>query len=160
MRNLSLALLGTLILIVLPACAGGGGGGASVSWDGGIATATDAVEAPQKILRDNQYQMERTQGPPNVYLLTRWRSRTPLADEAELGITDARTRFIVEARPRSRNPSGADLYTVRIRVENEGRGSGESDYASLEITPDFREYATRIANAIRDEIEMGTRVMN
>ncbi|TVP53645.1 MAG: hypothetical protein EA351_14795 [Gemmatimonadales bacterium] len=160
MRNLSWVLAGLLILVVLPGCGGAGGGGGSVSWDGGIATASDAVEAPQKILLDNQYQMERTQGPPNIYLLTRWRSRSPLPAEAELGIAEVRTRFIVEARPRSRNPSGADLYTVRIRAENEGRMSGESDYAPVEITSDFREYAGRIANAIRDEIEMGTRVMD
>lgn len=159
MRIVWLLSAAALLLGSTIACAGSGSLG-SASWDGGIATETDALQAPQKILRDNQYVIERTQGSPDILVLTRWHFRSPLPEEEALGLVETRTRFIVEGRPRTRNPSGTDLFSIRIRVENEGRASTSGNWVPIEMTSDFRDYARRIATAISDEIEMGTRVID
>jgi len=128
-------------------------------WDAGLATAFDAMDKPVRVLRNHLYDMERQDGPPNIYLLTRWHQRRPLADEAALGAELAHTRFIVEGRPRQRNPeTGDDLYTVRVRVENQLQMQGETDWVRVEPTADFRAYAAHIADLIREELEMGVRI--
>ena len=158
------SLLGGLtasLLLLLAGCASGAGPGleGGLVWEAGLATSRDAMEKPVRVLRNHFYDMERQDGPPNMYLLTRWHQRQPLEDEAALGAEMAQTRFIVEARPRQRNPeTGDDLFTVRVRVENLLRMQGESDWVRWEPTPEFRAYASHIADLIREELEIGVRI--
>lgn len=148
-------------LLLMAGCALGGGPGigGGLTWDAGLATSRDVMEKSVRVLRNNQYDMEREDGPPNIYLLTRWRQRAPLGDEAEMGAEMAQTRFIVEARPRQRSPETTDdVYTVRVRVQNELRMEGETDWVEADPTDEFRAYASHIAALIREELEVGIRI--
>jgi hypothetical protein len=160
MQMRTTAVLTGLLVILLAGCSARAGGVAAAtrSFDLGLATQLDVQDKPVRVLRLNAYEAERVVGPPNVLVQTRWVARTPFADEQAHGITDARTRFIMEARPRQRNPEGGvTLYTARLRVENMGR-TGESDWVPLEPTPQFQAYAERIAAAVREELEAGIRI--
>jgi len=161
MRSLSLGGL----LVVASACATGGagsGGGVGLTWDLGAATPGDASEKTSRILQQYQYEFERTEGPPNIYLLTRWKQRLPFDDERDAGIDLAQTRFIVEARARTRSPDGPDVYNVRLRVENlfQMRG-GSGDWESTGVvTPEFRSYANGVAEEMRAALVSGIRVFS
>lgn len=137
------------------ACASSGASG--LSWNVGQATAADAQNESVQIFRQYQYEIERAEGPPSIYIITRWRPRTPFDDERALGVEEAQTRWILEARARQRDPTRQDLYTVRLRVENEGRMESAMDFETLEPTPEFEEYANRLAADLGAVLEMGIR---
>ena len=144
------------------ALGGGPGMGEVLTWDAGLATARDVREKSLRVLQNHFYEMEREEGPPNIYVLTRWRARTPFKDETELGAELAQTRFIVEARPRERSRQTGDgrltMYTVRVRAENELRREGETDWVQADPTDDFHAYASHIAALIRQELTIGIRI--
>ncbi len=158
------SVLGGMVLL-LAACATGGagsGGGVGLNWDLGAATSGDASEKTSRILQQYQYEFERSEGPPNIYLLTRWKQRLPFDDERELGIELAQTRFIVEARARTRSPDGPDVYNVRLRVENlfQMRGGAGDWETTGVVTPEFRTYANGVAEEMRAALVSGIRVFN
>jgi|GEM_PF-417353 len=147
-------------LLLLGGCASTGGAGPTQSWDLGLATPGDASQKSIEVLRNYRFEVEREEGPPNIYILTRWQQRPPLQDEAALGADLAQTRFIVEARARRRNPQGEDLFTVRLRVENRLRLDGPtSDWVEHPITDDFRIFASEVAGDIRASLQTGIRVI-
>lgn len=161
-RSLSLGVcLSALVVLGVGCAAGGSGSNRGLSWDLGIATPRDAMDKSVQVLRNYQYDVERDSGPPNIYIITRWRERTPFDDEQAAGIEAVQTRFIVEARPRTRNPEGQDMYTVRIRAENMVRMSRESGDWSTEgpVSSEFRAYAGRIADDIRSSLATGIRMV-
>jgi hypothetical protein len=161
MRIRGAVLVMAMVLPFGPGCASGGGlaDRAELSWDAGLATPRDAQEKPVRILRNHQYDMEREEPPPNIYILTRWKQRLPFDDEAASGVEMAQTRFIIEARPRQRNPDGQDLYTVRVRVENQVRTGPSADWTVSPPSDEFRTYANGIAGDIRADLEAGIRVI-
>lgn len=164
----STRILGSAAVLVVAtgawACATSGGGQGTMSWDMGLSTATDAQQKALQIFQQYHYEIERHEEPPSIYIITRWRSRTPFQDERRMGVVEARTRFVLEARPRSRSlesdPSRdhPDPYSVRLRTENEGRIQGEPDFTLIETTPEFREYADRLAGDLKTVLAMGIRI--
>jgi hypothetical protein len=147
-------------LFLLAGCATAGGAGPTQSWDLGLATPGDASQKSTEVLRNYRFEVEREEGPPNIYILTRWQQRPPFEDEAALGADLAQTRFIVEARARRRNPQGEDLFTVRLRVENRLRLDGPmSDWVERPLTEEFRSFATQVAGDIRASLQSGIRVI-
>jgi hypothetical protein len=152
----AILIAASISITLLAGCAGHAGGVGDLRWDAGLATARDIGEKAIGVLQNHQYTIERAEGPPSIYVETRWRGRTPFSDEAAAGVTAADTRFIIEGR---RSPRGEELYSVRIRAENRGRTDPAGDYEVLEPTPEFRAYANRIAADIRAELETGIRVI-
>jgi hypothetical protein len=144
-----------LAMTFLAGCAGHAGGVGDLRWDAGLATARDVGEKAIGVLQNHHYTIERAEGPPSIYVETRWKGRTPFDDETEAGVTAAETRFIIEGR---RSPRGDELYNVRVRAENRGRLQG-GDYEMLDPTSQFRAYANRIAADIKTELETGIRVI-
>jgi len=161
-KSLSGIAAGLLGLTAGCALGGGPGIGGDLTWDAGLATARDVREKSLRVLQNHSYELEREEAPPNMYFLTRWRARTPFKDETELGAELAQTRFIVEARPRERGrdtrAGTLTMYTVRVRVENELRREGETDWVQADPTDEFRAYAANIAALIRQELRIGIRV--
>ncbi len=152
------AFAGALALVfLLPAC-GGGGSGVAVSTQLGLATQSASQEVPEQVLRREGYRIERSDGPPNVQVRTEWRYRSPLPDEGELGVTEVRTRIIVEGRQRGSDIQQIALFNMRMRVQNEGRSESGGDFTNLDATEDFTDYVGAIAQEIRDRYEMGIRM--
>lgn len=149
-----------LLALGLWGCAGGGmTDRAELSWDAGIATQRDAQDKPIRVLQNHLYEIERQEQPPNIMILTRWKQRLPFDDEREEGVEMAQTRFIVEARPRQRNPDGTDIYTVRVRVENQVRMFAGGDWVARRPSREFRSYAAGVAGDIRAELQTGIRII-
>lgn len=154
------ALLALTALLLVAGCASTGEAGPTQSWDLGLATPGDASQKSIEVFRNYRFEVEREEGPPNIYILTRWQQRNPLADEAALGADLAQTRFIIEARARRRNPQGEDLFIVRLRVENRLRLDGpSSDWVEHPLTSDFRAFASQVAGDLRASLEAGIRVI-
>lgn len=158
-RGPVVGLLLAFVLLLAGCASAGAGGSRGMTWDLGVATPRDAMDKSVQVLRNYQYDIERQDGPPNIYITTRWRQRIPFEDEQEAGIEMAQTRFVVEARPRTRNPEGQDMYTVRIRAENmvqmtRDAGDWESEGP---VTTEFRAYASTIADDIRSSLATGIR---
>jgi hypothetical protein len=147
-------------LLLAGGCASTEGAAPTQSWDLGLATPRDASQKSIEVLRNYRYEVEREEGPPNIFIVTRWQQRAPLDDEAAVGADLAQTRFIIEARARRRNPQGEDLFTVRLRVENRLRLDGPmSDWVEHPLTPDFRDFAAEVAGEIRASLQTGIRVI-
>lgn len=159
-KNVLAAVAGLLLTGTLVACASGGRN--VLSWDLGQSTSIDAQEEALRIFRQHRYEIERHEEPPSIYIITRWRLRTPFPDEEEMGVVEARTRFILEARPRSRTMVGTsdreDPYSVRLRAVNEGRVAGGPGFTIIDTTPEFKEYADGLADELKTVLEMGIRV--
>jgi hypothetical protein len=150
MRKFAYAAAATFTIGLLTACASSGARVSSLNWNVGEATASDAQEKTIQVLRKYQYQIERQEGPPSIYIITRWKNRSPFTDEMAVGVQEARTRFVVEARRGSQL-----LYTVRVRTENEVR-IGDV-FESAEPTEEFTQYATELAEELRAVLLMGIR---
>ena len=146
-----------LLVLVLPAC-GGAGGGVAVTTSLGIATLSAAMDETQTVLRNEGYRIERADGPPNIIIRTEWRHRSAMPSEEELGVREARTRFIIEGRQRGGDIQQIALFNMRMRVENEGRSGSGEDYTSLDATEDFTDYVNAIAREMRDRYETGIRM--
>jgi hypothetical protein len=150
MRKFAYAAAATISVSLLTACASGGARVGSLSWNVGEATAADAQDETIQVLRKYQYEIERQEGPPSIYIITRWKNRSPFNDEMAAGVQEARTRFIVEARRGSQL-----LYTVRLRSENEVRVGDTFERA--EPTPEFRAYASELSEELKAVLLMGIR---
>lgn len=152
-------LMAAAVLMVAAACASTGSGVQRLNWDLGLATTSDAQSIPNQILTRHLYRIERASGPPAIMIQTYWRDRTLFDDERAAGFSEARTRFIVEARPRMRNPEGgSELLTVSMRAENMGRLATGGEWMTMAPTPEFREYSGTIAADIKAELENRTRI--
>lgn len=154
------ALVALVGLLLVGGCASTGGTGPTQSWDLGLATPGDASQKSIEVFRNYRFEVEREEGPPNIYILTRWQQRPPFEDEAALGAVLAQTRFIVEARARRRNPQGEDLFTVRLRVENRLQLEGPtSEWVEQPLTDEFQTFASQVAGDIRTSLQSGIRVI-
>lgn len=90
----------------------------------------------------------------NLFYETRWRQRTPFADEAAMGAQAAETRLIVRARARSRE---SNVYTVSFMAENRLRMK-DGTWAAPELTDEFHAYVRPIADDLNRELIQGIRV--
>lgn len=90
-----------------------------------------------------------------VYMETDWKERDLFADEVAQGITEARSRIFVRARPRTAQASS--LQSVSMEVENHVRFEGVDDWDRSVITDEATDYFRSIERSIRTELSTGIR---
>jgi hypothetical protein len=120
----------------------------------GVASGPEAMEKANRVLSLHQFEVEREDGPPTIYIESRWRDRNPFNDEQGLGIEAAQVRAIVRARPRSGTGMG-ELYTVDLTVEQRIRPMGATEWTHGTITTEARQYAARIAEDLKRLLDVG-----
>lgn len=143
------------------AASGGAGGAQPATYKTSLGTTPIATFARQvpRILNLHQYQIERQDSSTALMTIyTRWKERFPLQDEAESGVTEARTRFTVTARARSRTGGTADVRVVELMAENMVLRGDTLAWHSGVMTPMFREYVDRLAEELKTELLTGLRV--
>ena len=143
-----------LLALTLGACASTGGVRSGVTQSVGTSSRGELDETVRLILTRNQYVLEREVLETNMLYETRWRLRQPFEDERALGATQAESRIIVRARPRSRE---ANIYTVTVTFENRIR-TGDAEWVEVAATPEFTRYAQDIAGELSRELAQGIRV--
>jgi hypothetical protein len=156
MRKLTVAVA----LIMLAAACGGQRGTSSVAHFGrglGLATAPETIEKTHRVLGLHQFDIEQDEGPPSIYIETRWKDRTPFADEQALGIDAAQIRAMVRARPRSTTSTLGEVYTVDMTIEQRVRLMGSMEWVHHTITAEARAHAAEIAEMLRRELDVGVR---
>lgn len=89
--------------------------------------------------RDEQY--------ATLYYETEWRTREPFADEAEAGVTGARSRIVIRGRR-----VGGEGYAVTFEGENEVRTRGDPNWHQAPVTARFRAYMSGIARELAGAI--------
>jgi hypothetical protein len=147
------------LTITAAACATGSGVDANSSRferDVGVATALDAYEKSMKVIRQYQFDIERETQEGRIYIETRWRGRTPFADEQALGIAAAQNRVIVRTAPRSSTGQG-ELYSVNLVIENRVNVQGSPDWTEAVATSEYRAYAQKITDDLKRELDVGVR---
>ena len=122
----------------------------------GTATETDIVNQVPRILDRNNFTIYRQEVTlDGVYMETDWKERDLFADEVAQGITEARSRIFVRARPRTAQASS--LQSVNMEVENHVRFEGVDDWDRTVITDEATEYFRTIERSIRTELATGIR---
>jgi hypothetical protein len=122
----------------------------------GVASARDVMDKTVKVIRQHQFEVFRTENPPNLYLETHWRSRAPFDDEQMQGVTAAQTRVIMRAAPRGTSTL-AEFYSVDLTIENKVQRGGSETWDATLATPQYIAYANRITQDLRDELNIGVR---
>ena len=143
-----LRLLVPLALCVLNACASGAGS-ALYRREVGNASGPDAMRVIQRVAEQYSYRIENVDTLRDIRVETDWRKRQPFADELSLGVEDAESRLMVIARPRGQTTLGPS-YNVMLHVENRLRVQGSSTWNESMNTAMFKEYADKIANAMKE----------
>ncbi len=144
----------------LPALAAGvflAGCGGSLSRDTrsgiGRATLTDIELNVPQVLADHGYSVsQRRQTGRRIYYETSWLYREPFEDEADRGVEDVRTRFIVQGRR-----GGSDFYDVEIKAENFVRGVSPSAEWTPLSSPDFQEHVRSVSDELIMNMNAGVR---
>ncbi len=122
--------------------------------DIGRATLRDIQLHVPEVLADHGYSIhQRRETRTSVYYDTSWLYRAPFDDEAERGVQEVRTRFIVQGRR-----GGGDFYDVEIRVENSVRGILPSGDWSPLATPDFEDHMRSVSDELMMNINAGVRI--
>jgi hypothetical protein len=133
----------------------------SYDMDVGRASRLQIDETVPRILNRYAYEIERIEDyTSSYYLLTLWKWREPLADEAALGYSEANTRITIEARAITSargDPTGTvqtpAVWRVRLKAENRLKRPLGADWEEPALTDDFMEYMNRIANDIKTLFE-------
>lgn len=122
----------------------------------GTATETDIVSQVPRILDRSNFTIYRQEVTlDGIYMETDWKDRDLFADEVAQGITEARSRIFVRARPRTAQASS--LQSVSMEVENHVRFEGIDDWDRTVITDEATEYFRTIERSIRTELGTGIR---
>lgn len=122
----------------------------------GTGSGTDVMVKSAKVIRQYLFEVKEQTDPPNIYIETHWRDRTPFPDEQALGIQGAQTRLIVRARQRGTTPLG-EVYAVNLAIENRVRIMGTDGWSEASATREYRDWANRIADDFRRELNVGVR---
>lgn len=142
------------------------GGKASLASRGGVdetigrASYNDIVtEVPLALRRHGYAIYNNRETSRTLYIESSWQSRAPFEDEAALGASMARTRFIAQARR-----SGPKIYTLQISAENQVQGvahvSGSqapADWATIPPTEMYKTYVLEIMTEIKLKVDAGLR---
>jgi hypothetical protein len=148
------------VALAVLACASGGGldaNRARFERDVGVATYTQGHDLAIKVLRQNQFELERETDPPVLYLETRWRGRVPFEDEQALGIGAAQVRIIVRGNVRNTTSMQGDLYSVSMVVENRVQLRNSVDWSDGTATAQYRQWAQRVTDDLKRELDVGVR---
>lgn len=160
MRFMAPAAVATLA-VALSACASAGRAGteadaARFEREVGTGSGPDVMASATKVIRQFQFEVREQTNPPNIYIETHWRDRTPFRDEQALGIEGAQTRLVVRARQRGTTPLG-EVYGVNLAIENRVRTMGSESWSQASATREYRDWANRIADQFRRELNVGVR---
>jgi hypothetical protein len=155
------------LLILMPIfvnCAGSSSGGSTLSHtyiaNVGTATSFDVNEKTRRLIDKHHYVIFRhEQSQDMIYFETEWRDRAPFQDEQDNGIIQARTRFILEARPRIRAEvaGSSDLNNVRLIFENMVLFESSPDWQYVPMTAMCKSYVRRIADDLNTDFRTGFR---
>lgn len=146
-------------VLALTACSARGSAANAARFErsAGIGTAPDIQMRVDKIFRLHQFEIEREAEPPTMYWETRWRNRAPFADEQALGVNVAQIRLIVRTAPRGSTSPAGQLYDVNLAIQTRVQTVAGSDWSEAIATPQYREYAQRIYDDLKRELEIGVR---
>jgi hypothetical protein len=122
----------------------------------GTATDTDIQRIVPNILSRYNFTIYRDEITlDGIYYETEWKDRDLFDDERALGVTEARSRIYVTARPRTAQASS--LHRVDFEVQNQVMIEGEEDWNRETITDEAETYFSEIARTLRVEFESGIR---
>jgi len=158
----SIPSLSCFVLVFLAACSGSGGTTSNSTYDADIGTATslDVKEKGTLFLDRQQYQVLRQEETTElIYMETHWRFRSPLEDEIELGVEEARTRIFLRATPRGMRQQGlfSDISSVKLTAENQVRYRGETAWRDAHMTPKLRSYLRKLSDDLSIVFRTGIR---
>jgi hypothetical protein len=145
-------LLALVVMLTGTACASGRAGTPVYRREIGSATLGDAVTLAEQVINRHGFEMETQDVQPDIRMVTKWRPRQVLRDEQQLGITSAESRIIVTGRMRGQTELGA-YYNVNMTIENRLRVAGSDEWNETMNTPEFLEWAARIANDYRQLVD-------
>lgn len=122
----------------------------------GTATETDIVSTVPRILDRNNFTVYRQEVTMDgVYIETEWKERDLFDDERSEGIIEARSRIIINARPRT--AQATSLQRVSMEVQNHVRFAEDGDWDRTIITEQTNEYFREVERSIRTELASGIR---
>ncbi|MFQ5605389.1 MAG: hypothetical protein ACE5HS_19145 [bacterium] len=123
----------------------------------GLATEFDAVDKTRRLLDRHHYELFREENDASgIYFETRWKERQPFEDELFLGITAARTRLIIRARPKSRFGTGMSVnYRIKFFAENEVLTQAAGEWTREPLSTELKNYLKMIANEFKTEFKTG-----
>lgn len=122
----------------------------------GQGTALDLVTNSARVIRQQQFEVYRQQTEPPIYIETRWRDRRPFDDEQMLGATRAQTRLILRGNQYGSTPLGP-LYRLQLAIENRLQLGTIDEWSDRHLTREYREWADRLTEEFRRELEVGVR---
>lgn len=125
----------------------------------GSASRADVVAKTTEILQTRYaYRFERqVDSNEDIRLETQWRDLTPTEDERALGITAARSRIMVTARPRNRTSGLGNTYSVTFLGEVEARTMENTLWLPIALTDERKEYYREIYKYLETELRTGLR---
>ena len=148
------------IALTALACVSGGRAAmpsAEVTREVGVASVTDFQRGVSAVLRRHGYEIIRTDGPPTLYVETEWRTRPPMVDEADRGVSSARSRLLVRGRARTDIGTAEVLYTVHLTVETWVRVIGQEEWTRVPASPQVVESAQALTRELAMEMDVGAR---
>jgi hypothetical protein len=140
-------ILGLALIAATTACASGGGS-ALFRKDVGNGSGPDVLRITRNVLEQYSYEIAQSDTINGIRIETEWRKRQPFSDESALGIQDAESRILINARPRGQTVLGAN-YSVNVTVENRLRVQGTSSWNESLNTAMFTAYATKITDQMK-----------
>lgn len=140
-----------LLVLLSTACASGRPANPVYRRDIGTATIGDAVSLGEQVLMRYGFEVDQMNTEPDIRIVTHWKARQPMRDEAALGVTAAENRIIITGRMRGAQELGV-LYTVNMVIENRVQVARSTEWTEALSTDLFREYADGITNDYRQLI--------
>ena len=122
----------------------------------GTGSPIDIVQRSDKILSKYQFELQQRGEPPNLYIETKWRTRSPFEDEQALGVTSAQTRAIVRGTRRV-GGSNSEIYSVDLTIENRVQRDGNATWYDNVATRQYLAFANQITADLKYELEIGVR---
>ncbi len=104
-----------------------------------------------RALTRNSFELQDRNLPPSPRVRTAWLIRDPFPDEREAGAESARTQVIVRGIP----IRDSSKFLVTVVVLNEVQLLDSTQWAEVEATPLFTEYADGITRAIAAGVHGG-----
>ncbi len=163
MRGIAHPLAPIVLGALVAACSSSSVPEMSTTYDAdlGRASRQQIDETVVRMINRYAFEVERIEDQTSsYYLLTRWKWREPMEDEAALGYAEASTRVTIEATAITSargDPAGVvqtpAVWRVRLKAENRLRRPMSAEWEEPEISEQFREYMDRLANDIRTEFQ-------
>jgi hypothetical protein len=150
------------LALIISGCAGSSSGkkAASHTYSTSLGTATtfDLNDATTQAFNKFQFQVLRyEESGDRIYVETQWKHRTPFEDEQQAGIVEARTRIIMEARPRIRSGGGTKLHTIQLIGENSVVFAVANTWVNAPLSSMCKDYLKRIADDLKTRFSAGMR---